>query len=385
MRNIFILYMPPGNREAMVHYEDTIRQKVSPDRIYAHVDTATRKRLESVFGLRNIAVWGSRDSTSNRAKFDRMQAGDEVLIVEGGLVKLLGRVAAKTVNAGLSRELWRNLRGEIAEGWDLIYFIANPREIDVPFASVCLLLGYSLDYQLRGFTAVAADKLEAFYSTYDDLYSILVAQKEGLPVQRLPEPRPTYPEKNDKPAPKLAEDPVSDEEASGTDSEHMRIQWMLLRMGRQAGEKVWAPRGDQSRITAAYEFTDFEPTFASGLDTQVKYLENIDVVWKEEFRIDAAFEVENSTSIYSGLLRFADLTMVAPNTHYPLFIVAPEERRNRVREQLVRPAFKHLKIAEKVRFLSYDKVREIDEFFGPSGKGVTVDVFSGKADNLSPC
>ena len=42
-----------------------------------------------------------------------------------------------------------------------------------------------------------------------------------------------------------------------------------------------------------------------GLDTQVKYVENIDVVWKEEFRIDAAFEIENSTSIYSGLLRFA--------------------------------------------------------------------------------
>jgi hypothetical protein len=48
-----------------------------------------------------------------------------------------------------------------------------------------------------------------------------------------------------------------------------------------------------------------------------------DVVWKEEFRIDAAFEIENSTSIYSGLLRFADLTMVAPNTIYPLFIVSP--------------------------------------------------------------
>ena len=33
MRNIFILYMPLGNREAMVHYEDTIRKKVAPERI----------------------------------------------------------------------------------------------------------------------------------------------------------------------------------------------------------------------------------------------------------------------------------------------------------------------------------------------------------------
>ncbi len=83
-----------------------------------------------------------------------------------------------------------------------------------------------------------------------------------------------------------------------------------------------------------FNFAEFGDTFAAGLNTQVKYVENIDVVWKEQFRIDAAFEIENSTSIYSGLLRFADLTMVAPNTVYPLFIVAPSERRNRVREHI---------------------------------------------------
>jgi len=384
MRNIFILYMPPGNTEAMVHYEDTIRKKVQPERIYGCVDSTLRRRLETVFGQRPIAVWGSRDSPANRAKFDRMEPGDEVLIVEGPNVKLLGRVAAKTVNSELSKALWQNLHGEIVEGWDLIYFIANPREIGVPFAVVCSLLGYSPDYQLRGFTAVAQDKLEAFYSIYDDLYSILLAQKAGVPVQRIPEEIEPYVQAERQKAAR-AEEPAEGEDEPDKPkelSEHLWMQWTLLRMGRQSGEKVWAPRNDQSRITAAHNFTEFEPTFASGLDTQVKYLENIDVVWKEEFRIDAAFEVENSTSIYSGLLRFADLTMVAPNTNYPLFIVAPDERRNRVREQLVRPAFKHLKIAEKVKFLSYDKVREIDAFL-PDGKGISVDMISAKAEKLA--
>jgi hypothetical protein len=144
------------------------------------------------------------------------------------------------------------------------------------------------------------------------------------------------------------------------------IEWLLLKMGRQAGEKLWAPKNDQERITLEYKFVDFEKEFAVGLDTEVKYVENIDVVWKEEFRINAAFEIENSTSIYSGLLRFADLTMVAPNTIYPLFIVAPGERRNRVREQLARPSFRHLGIHEKVRYLSYERVNEIEDFFGES-------------------
>jgi len=312
-----------------------------------------------------------------------MNPGDEVLIVEGDNVRLLGRVAAKTVNHKLSQELWKNFHGETTAGWDLIYFIANPREIGIPFTKVCALLGYKVNYPKRGFTAVSVEKLEAFYSTYDDLYSILVAEKEGAAVQKLPDTLAQYIQKE-----RLSKNVEELESASEVDtspaeeSEHIKMQWTLLRMGRQAGEKVWAPKNDQSRITAAYDFRDFETTFASGLDTQTKYIENIDVVWKEEFRIDAAFEVENSTSIYSGLLRFADLTMVAPNTRYPLFIVAPAERRNRVREQLTRPSFKHLKVAEKVLFLSYNRVTEIDDFFGPEGKGLSVDVLANKAEKL---
>lgn len=375
MRNIFLLYMPPTNTEAMVHYEDTIRRKVEPDRINRHVDANLARRLEGIFGGRRIAVWGSRDGPMNRQRFDRMREGDEVLILVGSTIKLLGRVAGKTVSPALSHELWQNLHGGNAAGWDLIYFIANPQEIDLPFREFCRLLGYQEDYLPQGFTSVVSDKLEAFYARYDDLYSILVALKSGhAPVPVLDpqaigqDPEPTTP-------------PAEPDEPADA-SEHTRMQWTLLRLGRQAGEKVWAPRNDQKRLTSMYEFKEFESTFAAGLDTQVKYVENIDVVWKAEFRIDAAFEIENSTSIYSGLLRFADLTMVAPNSVYPLMIVAPAERRSRVKEQLLRPVFKHLKMGERVRFLSYERVREIEGFFGSEARGLSAEVMSGKAEKL---
>jgi hypothetical protein len=384
MRNIFMLYMPPGNAEAMVHYEDTIRRKVPFEKICSLIDSGVRETLEAIFGEKPIAVWGSRNSPANRSKFDKMQSGDEVLIVEGANIKLVGRVAAKTVSPALSRVLWQNLRGNSTEGWDLVYFIANPREIDLPFPEFCRLMGYNEDYQLQGFTSVANDRLEAFYGRYDDLYSILVALRQGQRVSEIIDPVAiknidAVAEAVSEGAPPPAD---SDDELPVSVSEHLRIQWTLLRFGRQAGAKVWAPRNDQSRITAAYQFKDFEPTFAAGLDTQVKYVENIDVVWKEEFRIDAAFEVENSTSIYSGLLRFADLTMVAPNSPYPLFIVAPSERRSRVREQLARPTFKHLKLADRVRFLTYEKVREVEAFVG-DGEGLSVGLVSGKAEKLT--
>ncbi len=374
MRNIFLLYMPPGNTEAMVHYQDTIRNKVVFDRIAPHLSSALARKLQQVFGPNPIAVWGSRDSSANRAKFDRMAEGDEILIVEGKTIKLLGRIAGKLISPSLSAELWKNLRGDTTEGWNLIYFIANPREIDLPFGEFCRLFEYEEHLQLRGFTSISKGRLEAFYAQFDDLYSILVRLKKGDRVQEIPE-RDAY-----------KQPPIRDEELLAPPeremSEHLRMQWLLLKMGRQAGEKVWAPKNDQQRITAEYNFGDFAETFAAGLDTQVKYVENIDVVWKEEFRIDAAFEIENSTSIYSGLLRFADLTMVAPNTLYPMFIVAPGERRQRVREQLARPSFRHLGIHEKVRYLSYERVNEIEEFFGESKAGLNVDVFVGKSEVL---
>jgi len=61
MRNIFLLYIPPTNHEAIVHYEDTIRRKVMPDRVYRYVDQNTRRELESIFAGRSIAVWDSSD------------------------------------------------------------------------------------------------------------------------------------------------------------------------------------------------------------------------------------------------------------------------------------------------------------------------------------
>lgn len=379
MRNVFLLYMPPGNTEAMVHYEDTIRKKVAFERVARFLARDEGTKLKRIFGSRPIAVWGSRDGSQNRPKFDRMREGDDILIVEGRHIKLMGKVALKTVNPDLSRELWQNLRGDSSAGWDLIYFIANPVEIDVPFEDFCRLFEYAPGWQLRGLTAVAAEKLEAFYERYDDLYSILTRIKAHKPIEQrhIPDPSSGDSAPVDPPA-----DDGTDEPPSGI-SDHVRMQWLLANLGLKAGQKIWVPASDQARIRNAYQFDQFETEFASGIDLPRSYVENIDVVWKEEYRIDAAFEIENSTAIYSGLLRFADLTIMAPNTTYPLFIVAPNERKNRVREQLRRPSFGRLALRDKVRFLSYERVEEIDQFFAGSDRGLNVEVIESKAEILT--
>jgi hypothetical protein len=93
-------------------------------------------------------------------------------------------------------------------------------------------------------------------------------------------------------------------------------------------------------------------------------IENIDVVWKlGPYSIKSAFAIEHSTCTYSGILRLSDLRAEAPNSNYPLFVVASEDRRKKVFEELRRPTFAGpgLRLNEVIRFLGYQRLREIDE------------------------
>lgn len=344
----------------MVHYEDTIKNKVPQERIARYLDRNLQNRLRELFGNKSIAVWGSRASNVNRSRFERMTAGDDILIVEGETIKLLGKVAATTINSDLSRELWKNIRGDSSDVWNLIYFIANPLEIELPFYELNKLFNYQENYRPQGFTSISNDKLEEFYTKYDDLYSILQRIKQGRTYEQRLEPEIL--QVREEAGMALQEEDVVEILKNGELSEHVKVQWKLALLGLKTGARVWVPRNDQQKIQSEYKFNEFEPTFSAGIDMPAKYVENIDVVWKEEFRIDAAFEIEHTTAIYSGLLRFADLKIIAPNHPFPLFIVAPLLKKNRVFEQIKRPAFKKLGLDKDVRYISYETIDDINNF-----------------------
>jgi hypothetical protein len=85
-------------------------------------------------------------------------------------------------------------------------------------------------------------------------------------------------------------------------------------------------------------------------------IEMIDVLWLQGNAIVAAFEIESTTSIYSGLLRMADLLALQPNLNIPLFLVAPEERRNKAISEINRPTFSSLAppLVDVCRYISFE-------------------------------
>lgn len=68
----------------------------------------------------------------------------------------------------------------------------------------------------------------------------------------------------------------------------------------------------------------------------------IDVLWLNSDQTDVVcgFEVEKSTSIYSGILRQVDLAKSLNRAALPLFLVAPDCREKEIQAQLRRPSFK---------------------------------------------
>jgi hypothetical protein len=92
----------------------------------------------------------------------------------------------------------------------------------------------------------------------------------------------------------------------------------------------------------------------------LRTIEQIDVLWLRGRAIKRAFEVEHTTSIYSGILRMADLLALQPNMDIRLHIVAPVARRDKVFQELRRPVFSLLDrgpLSESCSFLSYDSIR----------------------------
>lgn len=77
------------------------------------------------------------------------------------------------------------------------------------------------------------------------------------------------------------------------------------------------------------------------------------MLWLKGNAVVAAFEIESTTSIYSGLLRMADLIAMQPNLNIPLYLVAPDERRQKVFAEVNRPTFSRLSppLVELCRFV----------------------------------
>jgi len=147
--------------------------------------------------------------------------------------------------------------------------------------------------------------------------------------------------------------------------ESVRVQALIGQIGARMGLSIWIPRADRGAVLK--EWKDGGENVLERLplnydDTTLRTIEHIDVLWLRGRSIVRAFEVEHTTSVYSGILRMADLLALQPNMDIKLHIVAPAAKREKVFQEIRRPVFSLLEkgpLAESCTYLSYDSLREL--------------------------
>ena len=160
------------------------------------------------------------------------------------------------------------------------------------------------------------------------------------------------------------------------EASHSEVQSWLRDLGLALGYRVWIAANDRGRLHAGRPLgegclTALPPVLALAPGAEAVRL--IDVLWlrADADRVAAAFEVEHSTSIYSGIMRMLDLALghADPQAEGGLFLVAPDSREAEVRAQLARPAFARVSDL-RIGWLPYGELSRHRDSIARFGEGL---------------
>ena len=144
------------------------------------------------------------------------------------------------------------------------------------------------------------------------------------------------------------------------DLSHLQVQTLLAGIGHIKLYDVYVPENDAGKLDwSLTKRFGLRESIPSGFQEVRDILSEIDVVWVASGRnaIEGLFEVEHSTPIYSGLLRFNDVLLTDPKVSR-FSIVSNDSRRSVFTRQLSRPTFRKSGLAELASFLEYANVLE---------------------------
>ena len=339
--------------------------------------TTWREFIES-----GSAVTGFRERTRTRAK--RVAAGDIFLCYLTGVKLWCGALEVVGPSAD-TRRIWHD--DEFPVRFDVKPLVALSPELGVPLDELMGKVAFFRDAtDSPGYKGFLRGSPTLFERESDgELIFNLLLEAEANPttkqvdLKRLKR-KPTYmmkvrqggrtevvpvsiPEGED------ASDDIREStspilQITRADTRHTEMQWQLLALGAEMGLDVWVARNDRGKVWQGQALGSM-PRMLESLPTQFneqtnRTIELIDVLWLRGNSVQAAFEIEATTSIYSGLLRMSDLLALQPNLDIDLYPVAPDERRDKVSQEMLRPTFqlREKPVSKVCGFLSFSTLTE---------------------------
>jgi|GEM_PF-1381887 len=142
--------------------------------------------------------------------------------------------------------------------------------------------------------------------------------------------------------------------------QHSEMQYYLIKIGISKGYDVWVAQNDRNKIVNREKLGDLcldeLPPFTQPLTLLIARF--VDIIWFRKNTTNAIrfFEIEHTTSIYSGLLRLNDIKIDFPIGRAT--IVVPGERVKQAENQISRRTFSYSEIADVTDCITYSDLRK---------------------------
>jgi hypothetical protein len=320
-------------------------------------------------------VWGSRN-----ARFGHWESGDYLAIIVDKAIAGLAQVAGPPYVS--HQPVWDNgvfphriplrfihammpsnrppILGEIRDvlmaawgvsaqhyGWGIL----NQRLLENESASV-----------LVSAISQRPNDLDDMQSHLDQLLLEAHEQRSLRPMKVQSEPAVPKPAKVTEQSPPYILDADQPAPSPDEESAHSKAQHALVQLGKFAGCSIWVASNDRNRLykgqTLGSGCLTALPDMGFNKDATLR-IALIDVIWIRHNAPLCAFEVETTTTVYSGLLRMSDLLALVPAIKIDLFIVAPRARLLKVKEELNRPTFQRIGLSSFCRFIATEDLDDL--------------------------
>lgn len=145
------------------------------------------------------------------------------------------------------------------------------------------------------------------------------------------------------------------------ENQHTEMQHHLLRIGKALGCDVTMAINDRNPLCRDQKLSflclEQHPELPVPADV-ASTIRLIDIVWfaPGTSRVVAAFEVEKSTGIYSGILRLTDLAFSMPENATVLYLVVPDAREKEAQAQLSCPAIRAAEAT--IHYILFSELRQ---------------------------
>ncbi|WP_323677557.1 hypothetical protein [Halorubellus sp. PRR65] len=316
------LYIVPVGGDWIDHFQDTVESPLPPPE-----EAPPEVALQD-----EVRVWGTTDGEQKRKFFEEMQSGDPLLFYNDGEFFAAARVGTTFESPTVGDKLWDNADSS------LIYTVTNYHQISVARERIARDLDYEEGWVPHGFMRVSEDAINSLLQEYNSIEEAFQKFQRGNDIGG-----------------------NGDDEQS---TDHTEIQYRLIELGVQHGYDVYVAKNDKSREYNGEELGEDcidslkLPGFSSATTNIIEY---VDVIWLKDDYIAHMFEVESTTSIYSGILRMTDFVVKVPNIVVNMHIVAPEADEDKVRKEIDRPTIQAV-LGDSphcsLDYISFDTVRE---------------------------